>query len=83
MGERPIVLDSQWESYLYSRVKILEVSWPALSGGELCFERADAHDAVVGGGQEEDVLLLKAQLCGDDDDAGDVDEEDDEGVVRS
>ena len=54
-----------------------------MSGGELCFERADAHDAVVGGGQEEDVLLLKAELGGDNDNAGDVDEENDEGVVRS
>ena len=56
---------------------------PALCGGELCLERADAHDTVVGGGQEEDVLLLEAELGGDDDDDGDVDEEDDEGVSWS
>ena len=56
---------------------------PALCGGELCLERADAHDAVVGGGQEEDVLLLEAKLGGDDDDDGDVDEEDDEGTSWS
>ena len=59
------------------------VGGPALDGGELGLERADAHDAVVGGGQEEDVLLLKAKLGGDDDDDGDVDEEDDEGVSWS
>ena len=56
---------------------------PALGGGELCLEWANAHDAVVGAGQEEDVLLLKAKLEGDDNDDGDVDEEDDEGLVGS
>ena len=57
----------------------LEEFEPALGGGELCLEWADAHDAAVGAGQEEDVLLLKAKLEGDDDDDGDVDEEDEEG----
>ena len=61
----------------------LEQSKPALSGGELGLEWANAHDAVVGGRQEEDVLLLKAELGGDDDDNGDVYKEDDEGLVRS
>ena len=54
-----------------------------MGGEELCLERADAHDAVVGASQEEDVLLLKPKLERDDDDDGDVDEEDDEGVVGS
>ena len=45
---------------------------PALDGGELGLERADAHDAVVGAGQEEDVLLLKPQLGRDGYDNDDV-----------
>ena len=54
------------------------VGEPALDGGELGLERADAHDAVVGAGQEEDVLLLKPQLGRDGYDNDDVEEEEDQ-----